>query len=698
MKPLAELRATAITDDPSREQRQVKTMCPMNCHPTQCGMNVQVAGNRLLGVAGDPHHPESKGFLCVRGRATREIFDNSQRLLTPLRRAGKRGEQRWERCSWDEALNMLVEAITNTQRERVGIWRGHGIGTTGINVPLINRFGTLAGFQFWASSIVCWALGGYGLGLTGVLEANTKGDMADHAQAILFWGATFASQPGTAPYLIAARKRGATVIQIDTRRTELTPHADEVFLLRPGTDAALALAIAHVLITEDLVDHPFINEHTLGFEDFARSLQPFSPEWGATITGLPAEDVRHLARLYATQTPAMIVLGGSSMFKHQHGWEASRAISCLPALTGQLGKAGAGLGPRHGAFSHSDEYANVLTDIQRPQGDFIPSHMATVADALEQEQIDVLLLLGTNMLSSFANANRLAQGLAKVQLIVAYDLFMNETIRRSADLILPATAWLEEPGLKLTATHIYLMEQALLPAGETRPLSQVLCQLSEHLSLANFFPWQNMEEYMNALLTTQRMASGSSLTVNDLRSMGGYWQRSNLSPIAYPDHHFHTPSGKVEFWSERARLAGLSPLPSYTAPEQDTLRATPLRLCSGRTLTAFHAFFDEGQALPTLARANPAPELWIHPLDAQKRHIETGKRIVIANERGKCEAIAQVTDALLQGTVWMRDGWSGINQLTNGAPALPLVANEVVPGVPGGQAAYDAWVEVSPQA
>ncbi|HET8843812.1 MAG TPA: molybdopterin-dependent oxidoreductase, partial [Ktedonobacteraceae bacterium] len=691
-EPLAHPLTGKDEENSQIKTRQVKTMCPMNCHPTQCGMTVQVQGNTLLGLKGDTDHPESRGFLCIRGQATREIFDNPKRLLTPLRRAGQRGEQKWEACTWDEALDMMSQAIEQTSPERVGIWRGHGIGGTGINSQLVSRFGTIGGFQVWSSAIVCWALGGYGLALTGLLEASTKEDMAAHSQTILMWGATLSSQPGIASHLIEARKRGAHIIQIDTRRTELSQQADEIFLLRPGTDAALALSLAHVLVEEGLVDQAFLDQHTLGFEAFAKHVQQFSPEWGAAITGLSAKDIRHIARHYATSKPAMIVLGGSSMFKHEHGWESSRAIACLPALTGQLGFPGAGLGPRHGATSHSDEYANVMADVQRPQGNYIPSHMSSINEALNNGQLDVLLLFGTNMLSSYADTNSLAQGLAKVKLIVAYDLFMNETIRQTVDLILPSAAWLEESGLKQTATHIYLMERALEPAGEARPLGMVLKQLAERLSLSNVFPWLNQEDYMNALLKDQHMPDNQSLTVADLRAMGGYWQRSNLSAVAYPDYRFHTPSQKVEFWSERALQAGLSPLPSYTEPTTRVSAATPLRLSQGRTLTAFHAFYDEGQALPTLAKANPAPELWIHPQDAHQRQISNGARIVMKNQRGQCEAVARVTDAVSPGVVWMRDGWSGINRLTNGAQSLPLLASEAIAGVPGGQAAYDAQI------
>lgn len=676
-------------------KRQITTMCPMNCLPTQCGMTVEVEENKLLSLKGDPHNPDSRGFLCIRGRATQEIFENPKRLLYPLRRVGERGEDRWERCSWDEAYAMIVDAIQQTEPERVGLWRGHGIGTTGTLVgTLVNRFGLLGGFQHWATAIVCWAMGGYGLGLTGTLQTHTKQDMAANSRTILLWGANLASQPDLAPRLIEARKRGAYVIHIDTRRTEASRHADEVYLIPPGSDAALALALAHVILQEGLHDQEFIDNYTLGFTQFAAHLQQYSPEWASTITGLEPERIRSLARRYATQKPAVIVLGGSSMFKHQHGWEASRAISCLPALTGQLGIAGGGLGQRHGAAPESTGLADVLTDItpKMPAEAAIPSHMTTITEAFTSGKIDVLLTLGSNMLSTFADTNELARGLAQVKLIVSYDLFMNATARRCADLILPATAWLESIGLKQTATHIYLMERALTPAGECRTLTTVLRDLSHRLNIANFFPWQDEEDYVNALLAAQKTESGTPLTLADLRQRGGYWPRNGLSHIAYQEHNFHTPSKKIEFWSERALQAGLSPLPSYTAPQSDEY---PLRFNQGRTLTAFHSFFDEGQALPTLAKADPEPELWIHPQDAQKRNIAHGTPIVISNTRGQFTAKANVTTDILPGVVWMRDGWSGVNHVTNGAPIVSLAANNIIPGIPGGQAAYDARVEVS---
>src|SRR5260370_26648622 len=287
---------------------------------------------------------------------------------------------------------MIVHAIQQTQPERVGLWRGDGIGTTGpTGNTLVSRFGLLGGFQQWSTAIVCWAMGGYGLGLTGTLKTNTKEDMASHSHTILLWGATLASQPDLAPHLVAARKRGAYVIQIDTRRTEASRHADEVLLLQPGSDAALALALAHVILQEGLHDQEFIDKHTLGFAQFAAHVQQYTPEWAATITGIEPERIRTIARRYATQTPAVIVLRGSSMFKHQHGWEPSRAISCLPALTGQLGLAAGRLGQRHGASPEGTGYADVLADAAREMSDeaAVPSQIATITGTLTSGQVDV---------------------------------------------------------------------------------------------------------------------------------------------------------------------------------------------------------------------------------------------------------------------------------------------------------------------
>jgi len=675
---------------------RVRTMCPMNCHPTYCGMLVEVgADGRARRVDGDPDNPDSRGFLCVRGRAAVEIPHNERRLRVPLRRAGARGGGAWREIGWPAALDEIAGQIRATRPDRVGVWFGHGAYVTTIARPLIMRFGHLGGFQVWNPAIVCWALGAYGLALTGVLEANTKEDLAAHSNLVVLWGANLASQPTTAPHLVAARRRGARVVVIDVRRSEAARQADEVYLIRPGTDAALALAIAHVLVAEGLIDRAFIDRHTVGFDAYAASLGAATPAWAAAHTGLAAADIVHLARLYATTRPAMILVGGSSLAKHRDGWQPGRAISTLPALTGQLGIPGGGLGPRHRSFPTGDAFADLAAADRRPPGDYVPSHMASMAKVMEDGKLDILLLLGTDLLSSFADAGRLERHLGRVGLIVAYDIFPNETIRRVADIVLPGTVWLEEIGLKDTATHLYLMEKALEPQWQARALADVLCGLAARIPVADFFPWVDVEDYLTAYLAPQ----AGGLSVRGLREAGGFVERGRLSHVPYADHRYPTPSGKIELYSERAAALGLSPLPAFTPRETGGGPERPgLEFRQGRTLTAFHAFYDAGRALPTLARVDPEPELWIHPVDATARSLGPGQPIEIYNERGAFGARARVTEDVLPGVVWMRDGWPGLNVLTSGAPCLePTASDGLDPRIPGGQASFEAQVEIRPR-
>src|SRR4030095_10200897 len=204
-----------------------------------------------------------------------------------------------------------------------------------------------------------------------VLETSTKEDMGAHANLIVLWGANLASQPNTARHVAAARRRGAHIVTVDVRETEAAVQSDEVFVLRPGTDAALALAMLHVIVREGLHDRAFVERHTVGFDELAAHVRAHSPAWAEAITGISAARIEALARRYATTRPAMIVIGGSSMYKGANGWQAGRAVACLPALTGNLGVPGGGFGPRHGSTSHGHGLASIAAHDRRPPGDHL---------------------------------------------------------------------------------------------------------------------------------------------------------------------------------------------------------------------------------------------------------------------------------------------------------------------------------------
>ncbi|MGZ6185756.1 MAG: molybdopterin-dependent oxidoreductase, partial [Candidatus Binataceae bacterium] len=200
----------------------------MNCFPTLCGMLAEVEDGRLVGVRGDPDNPDSRGFLCIRGQASHEIIGNPRRLLTPLIRERRGAPMR--RASWDEALDLIATRMRAAGREAVGTWVGHGLFTsnygTRVGSHLVRRFANLYGCQWWNPTMICWGLGAFGLGLTGILETNTKEDMGAHSALILLWGANLASQPNPARHLVAARRRGAHVVTIDVRQTEASVQSD----------------------------------------------------------------------------------------------------------------------------------------------------------------------------------------------------------------------------------------------------------------------------------------------------------------------------------------------------------------------------------------------------------------------------------------------------------------------------------------
>jgi anaerobic selenocysteine-containing dehydrogenase len=671
-------------------RRTVRTMCPMNCHPTLCGQRVTVEDGRLVAVEGDPDNPDSRGFLCVRGQASREIIGNPRRLLRPLLRRRRDGPL--AEASWNEALDLVVERLRAAGPAATGLWVGHGIFATNygtrVGAQLLRRFANLWGCQWWNPTMICWGLGAFGLGLTGLLETNTKEDMGEHARLVVLWGANLASQPNTGRHLAAARRRGAHVVTIDIRRTEAAAQSDETVLVRPGTDAALALALMHVILGEGRHDAAFLARHAVGLEALAAHVRAHPPEWAEAITGVPAERIRTLARRYAATRPAMIVLGGSSMHKGAGGWQGARAIGCLPALTGNVGIPGGGFGPRHGSRAHGQGLADISLPERRPPGRDVPSQMPRVTEALRAGTVQALLTFGTDMLSSFAETGAVAEGLAGTRLFLCHDLFLSETAARFADVVLPGTAWLEELGCKATNTHLYLMPPVLDPPGECRSLTWILRRLAERLGLDDFYPWDSDEGPLDALL--DHPATGHA-TVAALRAEGGI-RPLRVSHVGHPDLVFPTPSGKIELLSERARQLGLPALPVY---EPGPPPAGPLRLRQGRTLGHFHGFYDHGRALPSLARLEPEPELWLAPADAAARGVGDGGDIRIWNERGRMLARARVTDAVPAGTVWMRDGWMGLNDLTDGAAVLPDEAVEVF-GFSGGQASFDAAVEVAP--
>ncbi|WP_424964795.1 molybdopterin-containing oxidoreductase family protein [Dinoroseobacter sp. S375] len=667
-----------------------RTMCPMNCHPTLCGMEVTRDAAGAVTITGDESNPDSAGFLCMRGKAAHEIVGNDQRLLQPMART-QRGSDTWETLSWDRALDRIAAQMQAVGREAVGFWQGHGNWGNdyafGLKRAQMDRFANLYGCQAWNPAMICWGLGAFGLGLTGAIETSTKEDLSAHSEMVILWGANTVSQANTLRHVEIAKRRGARVVVVDVRRTEASALADEVLLLRPGTDTALALAMMQVILAEGLWDRDFVAAHTVGVDALADHLTRNTPAWAAERTGLPAEQIADLARRYAASPAAMIVLGGSSVHKGDNTWQAARAIGCLPALTGNFGRAGGGIGPRHGGRSHGVGFVDVSAADRRLPGTYIPNQMEAILEALESGAVKVLVSLGSNLLSSFPDTARTRAALARAELVVTHDIFPNQTIREAADIVLPGTIWLEEIGAKSTNTHVHLCDRVLPPAGEARPVHEIYIGLAARLGVEDVYPWTDQEAAVNAVL--DHPATGHT-TVDSLRAAGGRAALA-VSHVAYPTHAFTTPSGKIEFASARAVEMGLPALPEMPDPAEEG----GLVLAHGRTFAHFHSFFDHARALPTLAAREAAPALWIAPTDAAERGIEDGAAVEMHNARGCFTAQAKVTPRIPAGLVWIRDGWPGLNALTDASAVLPEAALGAFP-FSVGQSRFGARVELRP--
>jgi anaerobic selenocysteine-containing dehydrogenase len=383
------------------------------------------------------------------------------------------------------------------------------------------------------------------------------------------------------------------------------------------------------------------------------------------------------------------------MHKGANGWLAGRAIACLPALTGNIGIAGGGFGPRHGSAAHGRGLNNIAAPERRTHPQRVPNQMSAITAALCNGRIETLLLMGTNMLSSYADAGEVARALQNAKLVVSYDLFLNETARRFADVVLPSTCWLEELGCKMSNTHLYLMEPALPAPGETRSVYTIVNELAGRLGLDEFHPWASEEAMVDAIL--DHPCTGRA-TVAALRAEGGI-RELDISHVANPDLVFDTPSRNIEFYSQQAQRLGLPALPTWVADADANVaqpkQTYPLALAQGRTMLHFHSFYNSGQALPTLAKRESEPSLWISDSDASARNVPDGSTVRLFNERGEMRARAHVTDRVPAGTVWMRDGWPGLNKLTSGAAVLPDAAADLFEFT-AGQASFDARVEVAP--
>ncbi len=650
--------------------RTVRAACPHDC-PDTCAMLVTVEGGRAIGVRGDPAHPPTGGVLCTKVARYTERTYHPGRLLHPLKRLGRKGEGRFQRIGWEEALDIVGSRLKAIAlRDPQGILPYSYAGTMGYvqGESMAARFFHRLGASLLERTI-CAAAGSAGIKHTYGGGLGFDVDFADEAKLILLWGCNpITSSLHYWTRVQEAKRRGARLIAIDPYRSLTAEKCHQHIALLPGTDSALALGMMHVLIREDLLDHDYIAQHTVGFDALRERVLDYPPERVATICAIPAQQVVELALAYGTQAvtarePVAIRIGYGLQRTHG-GSQAVRALACLPGLVGAWRHRGGG------ALHSSSGFFPLNTDVlQRP--DLIPGwpklpravNMSTIGDALLQAgtkpPIEALLVYNANPVAVAPDSARVAAGFAREDLFtVVLEQFQTDTADY-ADIVLPATTQLEHLDIHKSYGHTYVLANnpAIAPLGEARPNSEIFRLLARQMGFDDPC-FGDSDETLAAQAIDFDDARTCHMDWETLKRDG--WAKLKLPEAPFAQGGFKTPSGKCEFYSAQLAAAGQDPLPGFVAPHESALsnpslaQAYPLAMISPPARHFLNSSFANVESLRAI---EGEPVVHIHPTDAAERDIGDGQAVRVFNGRGHLVLKARLTERARRGVVVIPSIW-----------------------------------------
>lgn len=675
------------------------TTCPYNCWPTNCGMAIEVDKGKVVSISGNPHHDIGRGRLCVKGQSAAQIIYSKNRLMYPRERVKGKKKDRWKRVSWEHALNTIGSRMTANirrgKREANALYHSHGNIVHRVNWSITApRFANIMGMTLWDGDFICWYDVGVGQTLSGYWGMMDPVEMGQKSACLVNWAQDpAASMANMVQDIMALKERGGKVITIDPRVTQTAALSDLHIRPRPGTDAALANALANMLVKAEMYDRDFVENHTVGFDTYKIFLEDYRMEYAAAMTGVPEEQIQQLAMAFAKDKPLCLNLSRGALGKHSNGYAMVHAILCAFALTGNIGKPGGGT-----IWGESIKFSEDLqAKDRRPSRDYPPNNLNSIMSALESGSVDVLLILGANPLTQWPQYERVLKALKKVGLIAVWDVFENKTAREVADIILPATCWAEEMGLRATMKKVYLMEKAVEPRGECVECSEFLKHLATRMGhREDFYPWETKEEFLNEALKSPWC---QGMTVKRLQRRPGGLESAAAAGKPYSDGVFRSQSGKFEFFSSIAEVLRLPPLPRHMEPYESKLLTPgkaekyPLLLISSRRSTNFHSFHDSHKGVEMLQELEPEPLLHVNPLDARRRGISHGDYVVMFNKRGEAKVRAELTYEVPEGIVSLNNCWPELNMVTPcHAPLSPEVTKTL--GCGGEPSYQDTRIEL----
>ena len=654
----------------NREQ-VFKSVCRI-CHGG-CGALLYVKNGRLVKVKGDPESPLNKGWMCIKGLTTPEIAYHPLRLMEPLKRKGQRGSGEWERVSWNEVLDEIADKVDLIRKESGPESIALGQGTGRHHYMHVVRFANSLGTPNWYEPGLAQCF------IPRITVCNlTYGDfvVGDYygeipPKCIIFWGHNPLVSGADGELSVVTRRaldKGAVGIAIDPRRSETAKRCALWLPIRPGTDAALALSMIHVLIKEKIYDREFVERWTVGFEKLEEHVAPFTPEWAEPLTWIPAVDIVKATRIYATHKPA-IIEWGVAVEQNTNSLQTVRAIALLRGLTGNIDIPGADIMGMNilRPYPTLKEKLSPEASKKRLGGNtykllggwraVMPSaHIPTLFKAMstgEPYRIRALLIFGSNPLMTVANVKEVYHSLKKLDLLVVSELFMTPTAAL-ADYVLPAAFWPEVEQViayPLVAENVVLAQQKVIQVGETRQDEWMIDELAKRLNLPG--SEQSFKDIIN----------------DRLSPLGIGFQELKEKTFVYPPFEykkyekngFLTPSKKVELYCRSLERIGYDPLPTYKEPPESPFQSPelaktfPYILTTGSRRPEF--FHSEHRQVESLRKRRPDPLVEIHPNTAIRHEIKHGDWVTVSSPRGSIRLKAFITEDIHPNVINLDHGW-----------------------------------------
>ncbi len=667
-------------------------------------MLITVEDGKAIQIRGAPDHPPTGGTLCTKVARYLERTYSRERVLHPMRRVGKKGEGRFERIGWDEALDTIATRFSDIADSADGpqaIVPYSYAGTMGIlQYGSMDRrfFNRLGASQL--DRTICATAGKAGWVATIGAAMGTDVERFDASRLILIWGSNpIVSNLHFWTRAQEAKRRGARLIAIDPYRSQTAEKCHEHVALIPGTDAALALGMMHVLIAEDLVDHDYIARYTLGFNALRERAAEYPPERVAAICGVAAETVTRLARAYGSTKPAAIRLN-YGMQRHAGAGNAVRAIACLPALIGSWRD------PAGGALlSSSGTYPVDFRALERP--DLVRGtpprtiNMSAIGDALlaaSDPPIRAIYVYNSNPVAVAPESSRVVAGFARDDLFcVVHEIFQTDTADY-ADILLPATTQLEHVDVHKAYGHTYVLANnaAIAPMGQSLPNTEIFRRIAQRMGFTDAC-FADSDDEIAAQAIRRDDPAAAHIDWATLKREG--WQKLAHPAAPLARGGYRTPSGRCEFYSEQMAKDGLDPLPGYVPPYESVIstpelaKRYPLSMISPPARNFLNSTFVN---VDSLRSTEGEPHLDIHPDDAQARGVVDGELVCIFNDRGTMQARARVTDRARRGVVvGLSIWWKKL--APDGTNANELTSQRLT-DMGRAPTFYDCLVEVAPVA